>query len=142
MWPKICLKRDKNKRFNVNKYSKLKICNCKLRCSGRINNSCSTCGARCITQGNGPSPVNVIKEVKVTEIYIYYDTDSSIRQTLRRHQLIHDSYNGTFLYWKYLSNFIVRDIRFLLVILTYNRTCLMWPSKGKVKYGHIRQVVA
>jgi hypothetical protein len=24
----------------------------------------------------------------------------------------------------------------------YSKTCLMWPSKGTVKYGHIRQVVA
>ena len=23
-----------------------------------------------------------------------------------------------------------------------SQTCLMWPSKGTVKYGHIRQVVA
>ena len=23
----------------------------------------------------------------------------------------------------------------------YNQTCLMWPFKGTVKYGHIRQVV-
>ena len=25
--------------------------------------------------------------------------------------------------------------------LQYGQTCLMWPSKGTVKYGHIRQVV-
>jgi hypothetical protein len=24
----------------------------------------------------------------------------------------------------------------------YSQTCLMWPSQGTVKYGHIRQVVA
>jgi hypothetical protein len=23
----------------------------------------------------------------------------------------------------------------------YSQTCLMWPFKGTVKYGHIRQVV-
>jgi hypothetical protein len=24
----------------------------------------------------------------------------------------------------------------------YSQTCLLWPSKGTMKYGHIRQVVA
>jgi hypothetical protein len=24
----------------------------------------------------------------------------------------------------------------------YSQTCLMWPFKGRLKYGHIRQVVA
>jgi hypothetical protein len=28
-----------------------------------------------------------------------------------------------------------------LVSNLYNQTCHMWPSKGTVKYGHIRQVV-
>jgi hypothetical protein len=27
------------------------------------------------------------------------------------------------------------------VLVIYSQACLMWPSKGTVKYGHIRQVV-
>jgi len=27
------------------------------------------------------------------------------------------------------------------LIYMYNQTCLMWPSKGTLKKGHIRQVV-
>jgi len=30
----------------------------------------------------------------------------------------------------------------LIEQIIYSQTCLMWPSKGTVKYGHIRQVVA
>jgi hypothetical protein len=30
----------------------------------------------------------------------------------------------------------------LYLVCIYSQTCLMWPSKGTVKYGHIRQVVA
>jgi hypothetical protein len=29
-----------------------------------------------------------------------------------------------------------------VVSTVYGQTCLMWPSKGTIKYGHIRQVVA
>jgi hypothetical protein len=31
--------------------------------------------------------------------------------------------------------------KYLQVPGKYSQTCLMWPSKGTVKYGHIRQVV-
>ena len=27
-------------------------------------------------------------------------------------------------------------------LFKYSQTCLMWPSKGTVKFGHIRQMVA
>ena len=30
-------------------------------------------------------------------------------------------------------------IFFHLIKEMYSQTCLMWPSKGTVKYGHIRQ---
>jgi len=29
-----------------------------------------------------------------------------------------------------------------IIMIRYNQTCLMWPSKGTVKYGFIWQVVA
>jgi hypothetical protein len=35
---------------------------------------------------------------------------------------------------------IQSNLRYM--IQRYSQTCLLWPSKGKLKYGHIRQVVA
>jgi hypothetical protein len=29
----------------------------------------------------------------------------------------------------------------MLYSINYSQTCLMWPSKGTLKYGHIRQVI-
>jgi hypothetical protein len=36
---------------------------------------------------------------------------------------------------------LVEDVQSLSNTI-YSQACLMWPSKGTVKYGHIRQVVA
>jgi len=36
----------------------------------------------------------------------------------------------------------ILECDFSVHVLVYkSQTCLMWPSKGTVKYGHIRQVV-
>ena len=38
--------------------------------------------------------------------------------------------------WPPLNCFFLLNLIFI-----YSQTCLMWPSKGTVKYGHLRQVV-
>ena len=34
------------------------------------------------------------------------------------------------------------DQMHLWFLSKYSQTCIMWPIKGTVKYGHVRQVVA
>jgi hypothetical protein len=64
---------------------------------------------------------------------------------------VHGHMKSPWRYWHYTK---VRYYKFLdlfegfvyqkedLVEITYHKACLMWPSNGTVKYGHIRQVVA
>jgi hypothetical protein len=50
-------------------------------------------------------------------------------------------YTGlNFMSWIDLFEFFI--VWYFINFSEYSQTCLMWPSKGTVKYGHIRQVVA
>ena len=51
-------------------------------------------------------------------------------------------YQKTFIYINKELVLTFAEENIYLINWKCNQTCLMWPSKGKLKYGHIREVVA
>ena len=89
----------------------------------------------------------VSSTIKMTTT-IYSET--CLNQTLSKLKTCLNQTDFTVLSNKYLCTlnlsklnkfFSSKGVRFRQVLL-YNQTCLMRPSKGTVKYGHIKQVVA